>query len=247
MSTKRVALVTGAATGIGEACARRLAEDGLLTLVADLDLARAESVAAGLQAAGLEAHAVEVDVAEEESVIRCFEAVAERFGGVDVLVNNAGIAGAAGDVSEYDFSEWRKVIAVDLNGVFLASRSALPYMLERGWGRIVNVASISGKEGNPRMAAYSAAKAGVLGFTKSLAKEVATRGVIVNAVTPAVIETEILTQLDAAAVSYMLERVPMGRPGKVTEVAELVSWLSSDGCSFTTGSVVDISGGRATY
>lgn len=245
--TTRIALITGAATGIGAACAERLARDGHHAVLGDVDLARAEERAAALREEGLAATAIRLDVTDETSVHDCFAAIVRDLGSLDILVNNAGIAGTAADVAEYDFAEWRRVVAVDLDGVFLCCREAVPHMLETGWGRIVNIASIAGKEGNPRMSAYSAAKAGVLGFTKTLAKEVATKGIIVNAVTPAVIETEILAQLDEVAVGYMLQRVPMGRPGKSAEVAALVSWLSSDECSFTTGAVVDISGGRATY
>ncbi len=164
-----------------------------------------------------------------------------------MLVNNAGIAGTAARVASYPLAEWRRIMAVNLDGVFFCCQAVLPHMLERGAGRIVNIASISGKEGNPNMSAYSTSKAGVIGFTKALAKEVATQGILVNCVTPAVIETDILQQLTKEAVGYMVAKIPMGRTGQPAEVASLVSWLASKECTFSTGAVFDISGGRATY
>jgi 3-oxoacyl-[acyl-carrier protein] reductase len=175
------------------------------------------------------------------------ETILEHEGRLDILVNNAGVAGLAAPVAEYPDEEWRRILAIDLDGVFYCCKAALPHMLARGSGRIVNIASISGKEGNPNMSAYSAAKAGVIGFTKALAKEVATRGVYVNCVTPAVIATDILTQLSDEAVAYMTAKIPMARTGRPEEVAALVAWLASEECTFSTGAVFDISGGRATY
>ncbi|MDQ3809520.1 MAG: SDR family oxidoreductase [Chloroflexota bacterium] len=242
--TKRVALVTGAARGIGAAIAERLAGDGDCVAVADVDEAAA---AARARRIGASAFPVRLDVADPASTRAAVEAVLEREGQLDVLVNNAGIAGLAAPVVDYPEDEWRRILAIDLDGVFYCCKAVLPHMLERGSGRIVNIASISGKEGNPNMAAYSAAKAAVIGFTKALAKEVATRGIYVNCVTPAVIETEILTQLSDDAVAYMTSKIPMGRTGKPEEVAALVAWLASGECSFSTGAVFDISGGRATY
>ena len=188
-----------------------------------------------------------VDVTDEQAIALGLESIIDCWGRIDILVNNAGIAGPAKPTWEYTEAEWRRVIDIDLIGVFLMCRSVVPHLLEAGRGRIVNIASISGKEGNPNMSAYSSAKAGVIGFTKSLGKELATRDILVNCVTPAVIETEILSQLTPEAVEYMVSRIPMGRTGRPEEVAALVSWLSSEECSFTTGGVFDISGGRATY
>src|SRR5205823_10290704 len=170
-----------------------------------------------------------------------------RFGRINALVNNAGVTGPSMPLQDYPDDEWRRVLAVDLDGTFNCCKAVLPHMLGAGSGRIVNVASIAGKDGNPNMCAYSAAKAAVIGLTKSLGKELATSGILVNCVTPAVIETELLRELTDEAVKYMLQRVPMGRPGKVDEVAALVAWLASEACSFSTGAVFDISGGRATY
>jgi len=239
----RVGIVTGAGRGIGAAIASRLAADGLTVVVADIDLEAAEQHAATL------AHAlpVGVDVADPASVASLVQRVVERFERIDVLVNNAGISGPALPLADYPFEEWRRVLSIDLDGVFNCCKAVVPHMQARGSGRIVNIASIAGKEGNPNMCAYSAAKAAVIGLTKSLGKELATSGVLVNCVTPAVIETDILRQLTPQAVQYMLQRVPMGRPGKLEEAAALVAWLASEECSFSTGAVFDLSGGRATY
>jgi len=243
MPDERVALVTGAARGIGAAIAERLARDGACVAVADVDLTTATEHAARIG----RGFAVRLDVADPESARQAVEAVLQRAGRLDVLVNNAGIAGMSAPVADYPIDEWRRILSIDLDGVFYCCKAALPHMLERGSGRIVNIASISGKEGNPNMSAYSSAKAGVIGFTKALAKEVATRGVYVNCVTPAVIATDILNQLDQSAVDYMTSKIPMARTGRPEEVAALVSWLASDECTFSTGAVFDISGGRATY
>ena len=170
-----------------------------------------------------------------------------KWGRVDVLVNNAGIGGDVGNIWELPVEEMDRVYRTNLRGVYLFTHYAVPAMLERDYGRIVNIASIAGKEGNPRMVPYSATKAAVIGLTKSVGKELATTGVRVNCVTPAVVQTRILDQITDEQVNYMLERIPMGRTGDVSEVAALVAWLSSEECSFTTGGVFDISGGRATY
>jgi 3-oxoacyl-[acyl-carrier protein] reductase len=239
-----VAVVTGAGAGIGEAIAERLATDGSQTIVADMDLDRATNVAKRI---GSHANALHVDVSNSSSVRGMVDKVIERWGRIDILVNNAGIAGQAAPTWELPEGEWERVIGVDLSGVFYCCQAVLPHMLARGSGRIVNVSSIAGKEGNPNAAPYSAAKAGVIGLTKSIAKEVATKGIFVNAVTPAVIETSLLSQVTDEHVRYMLSRIPMNRMGQPTEVAALVAWLCSEECSFSTGAVFDISGGRATY
>jgi 3-oxoacyl-[acyl-carrier protein] reductase len=174
-------------------------------------------------------------------------AASERTGRVDILVNNAGIAGRSAPCWEITLEEWTQLLHIDLTGVFLGCKTVLPGMIANGYGRIVNIASIAGKEGNPNAVPYSAAKSGVLGLTKAVAKEVATKGVLVNAITPAVIETEILQQVSEEHVRYMTSRIPMGRVGQPREVAELVAWLASDAVTFSTGAVFDISGGRATY
>jgi 3-oxoacyl-[acyl-carrier protein] reductase len=244
---KSVTLVTGAARGIGAAIAERLAKDGSCVAVADIDEAAAAEEARRIWASGAGAFAVQMNVADPASARAAVNHVLEREGQLDILINNAGIAGLAAPVADYPEDEWRRILAIDLDGVFYCCKAALPHMLERGSGRIINIASISGKEGNPNMAAYSTAKAGVIGFTKALAKEVATRGIYVNCVTPAVIATEILSQLSEEAVSYMTSKIPMGRTGQPGEVAAMVSWLASDECSFTTGAVFAVSGGRATY
>lgn len=239
-------VITGAARGIGLAIATRMARDGDHVLMVDID-----PVVAGrsrtLAEKGLHATDAIADVTDPDAVERVIGGFADQTGRLDVLVNNAGITGPAKPSWEYEPEEWARVYAVNLTAPFLCCRAVVPRMLAQGAGRIVNVASISGKEGNPNMAAYSSSKAALIGFTKSLAKELATRNIAVNCVTPAVIETEILQQLNEEAVSYMLQRIPMGRPGQPEEVAEMVAWLASDACSFSTGAVFDISGGRATY
>jgi 3-oxoacyl-[acyl-carrier protein] reductase len=191
--------------------------------------------------------AVPVDVSDPSSVQALVSTVLKQTGEIDVLVNNAGIAGLAQSVGAYPLAEWRRIMAINLDGVFYCCQAVLPSMLERGSGRIINIASISGKEGNPRMVAYSTSKAGVIGLTKALAKEVATRGIFVNCITPAVIETDIIEQVAPEVVASLVSKIPMGRMGQPSEVAALVAWLASDECTFSTGAVFDISGGRATY
>jgi NAD(P)-dependent dehydrogenase (short-subunit alcohol dehydrogenase family) len=242
----RVAVVTGAARGIGYAIAQRLLASGAKCSVWDCDAAALDAAARSL-AAGRDVHTCVADVTDDGSVQAAAGATAERFGGIDILVNNAGIAGGSKPSWEYTPDEWRRVVDVDLTGVFLCCRAVVPRMLPRGYGRIVNVASIAGKEGNPNSAHYSAAKAGVIAYTKALGKELANRGILVNCVTPAVIETDILKQMTPQHVQYMLSKIPMGRFGKVEEVAALVAWLCTEDCSFSTGGVFDVSGGRATY
>jgi 3-oxoacyl-[acyl-carrier protein] reductase len=239
----QTAVVTGAATGIGEAIARRLATAGATVAIADLDLGAAQETAASIP----NAFAVQVDVTDDLSVREAIAAVLARTGRIDILVNNAGIAGKAAPITEQDEDSWQRTIAVNLTGVFHCVRAVLPSMRERGYGRIVNIASIAGKEGNPNMVPYSATKAGVIGLTKAAAKEVATDGICINAVAPAVVQTKILDQLTPQQVSYMTEKIPMRRTGKPEEIAAVVHFLASPDSSFVTGQCYDASGGRATY
>ena len=242
----RVAVVTGGARGIGLAVARRFLASGARVSLWDNDAAALAAAAQAL-GAGERVQAVTVDITQEPAVAAAATATHARFGAIHILVNNAGIAGVNKKLWECTPAEWRAVMELDLFAVFLCCRAVVPLMLARDTGRIVNVASIAGKEGNPNASHYSAAKAGVIGLTKSLGKELATTGIRVNCITPAVIETEILKQCSPEHVKYMLSKIPMGRPGTVDEVAALVAWLCSDECSFSTGAVFDISGGRATY
>lgn len=245
--TGQVAVVTGAARGIGHATAARLAREGAQTFLADRDLAAAQEAAAALQSAGYAAQAIAIDVAARASVAAAFATIAAAHGRIDILVNNAGIAGRSAPLEEITDDDWDTMMAIDLKSMLLCCQAVMPGMKARGGGRIVNVASIAGKEGNPGMIPYSAAKAGVIGFTKALAKEVGRAGIYVNAVSPAVIQTPILDQLTPEQVDYMVQRIPLGRVGQPEEVAALICWLASDEASFTTGQCVDISGGRATY
>jgi 2-dehydro-3-deoxy-L-rhamnonate dehydrogenase (NAD+) len=240
----KAAIVTGGARGIGRAIAERLASEGATVLIADIDLAAGKATAGEI---GGGAAAYGLDVTSEASWVGAVEQATAAWGKVDLLVNNAGIAGRSAPIWELSLAEWLDVIDIDLTGVFLGCRAVLPGMIDRGYGRIVNIASIAGKEGNPNASPYSAAKSGVIGLTKSIAKEVATKGVIVNAITPAVIETEILKQVSEEHVKYMTSRIPMGRVGQPKEVAALAAFLCSDDVTFSTGAVFDLSGGRATY
>ncbi len=241
---RNVAIVTGAARGIGAAAAIRLARDGYRVMLADINTVAARETAAHI---GSDADVCAVDVTQEASVQELIRTTLDRMGRIDALINNAGVAGDSAPSWELPAGEWERVLAIDLSGVYYGCRAVLPHMIARGSGRIVNVASIAGKEGNPNAVPYSAAKAGVIGLTKAIAKEVATKGILVNAITPAVIETPILEQLTEAHIQYMISRIPMGRTGKPDEVAALIAWLCSADCSFSTGAVFDISGGRATY
>jgi 3-oxoacyl-[acyl-carrier protein] reductase len=240
----QTAIVTGAATGIGEAIAARLASAGARIIVADLDLEGANRVAETIQNGSF---ALKCDVSDARSVDSAVSAVLEQTGRLDILVNNAGIAGTSAPLWEQTDQDWHRAVAVNLSSVFFFCRAVIPHMRERGYGRIVNIASIAGKEGNPRMVPYSATKAGVIGLTKSLGKEVASEGICVNAVTPAVVRTKILEQLTKEQVDYMTERIPMRRTGKPEEIAAVVHFLASPDCSFVTAQCYDASGGRATY
>jgi len=240
----KTALVTGAARGIGLAIATRLAADGLRVALLDQD---GDGVEAAARSIGRGALALVGDVTRTKDVDGAVARVESAWGRLDVLVNNAGITGRSFPIWELSDDDWQRVIDVDLTSVFLCSRAAVKVMLRQGSGRIVNIASIAGKEGNPTLVPYSTAKAGVIGLTKALAKEVATRGILVNAVAPAVIGTELLEQMERSTVDLLVSKIPMGRVGKPEEVAALVAWLASDECSFSTGAVYDLSGGRATY
>jgi NAD(P)-dependent dehydrogenase (short-subunit alcohol dehydrogenase family) len=243
----KVAIVTGAARGIGLAAAERLAHEEASVVLADINMDEVREAANTLAKKGYSTQAVQTDVSNREDVAHMVRTAEERFGRLDILVNNAGIAGRAAPIEEQTDEDWEKMMAIDLKSVYLCCQAAIPGMKARGYGRIINVASIAGKEGNPNMVPYSAAKAGVIGLTKALAKEVARDGILVNAISPAVIETPILKQLTPEQVDYLVGRIPMGRTGKPEEVAALIAWLASDEASFTTGQCLDISGGRATY
>jgi 3-oxoacyl-[acyl-carrier protein] reductase len=232
----RVALVTGGGSGIGAATAGRLLREG--AGVASLDLG-------GTPPEGV--LALSGDVSDSQQVEAAVAHASEELGPLDILVCSAGITGASLSTVDVSDEEWRRVMAIDADGVFFSNRAVLPGMIARGYGRIVNVASIAGKEGNPMAAAYSAAKAAVIAMTKSIGKDVARTGVLVNCIAPAVIETPILDALSDEHVSYMVERIPVGRMGGAAEVAALACWLASEECSFSTGATFDISGGRAVY
>ncbi len=232
----KVALVTGASSGIGAAVAQRMLAEG--ARVASLDLAPVAPDGV-LVIAG--------DVSRSADVDAAVERVGEELGPIDVLVCSAGVPGASLPTVEVTDEEWRRVLGINADGVFFCNRAVIPGMVERGYGRIVNVASIAGKEGNPMAGAYSASKAAVIAMTKAIGKDVARTGVIVNCVAPAVIETPILDGISQEHIDYMIERIPMGRMGEPEEVAALICWLASEECSFSTGATYDISGGRAVY
>jgi len=238
----RVAAITGGARGIGLAVAERIAASGGRPAIWDVDLAEAETVAARLGG-----FAARVDVADYASIEAALAGTEAALGPLDILVANAGITGPNMPVDAYPIDAWRQVIDIDLTGVFLSCRAVVPGMRARNYGRIVNVASIAGKEGNPMAAAYSSAKAAVIAMTKAIGKDIARTGVLVNCIAPAVIETPILAGMSEEHVDYMIERIPLGRMGSADEVAALACWLASDECTFSTGATFDISGGRAVY
>ncbi len=225
----KTAVVTGGMQGIGAAIVKRLESSGAKVAIWDLD------------------HADKVDVSSPSSVEKAVERSLKQLGKIDVLVNNAGIAGPTVPVVDYPVAEWERVLKIDLTGPFLCCRAVAPHMVKQKYGRIVNIASIAGKEGNPNASAYSAAKAGVIALTKSLGKELALSGVLVNCVTPAAAKTAIFDQISQQHIDYMLSKIPMARFVTVDEIASLVCWLASGDCAFSTGGVFDISGGRATY
>jgi NAD(P)-dependent dehydrogenase (short-subunit alcohol dehydrogenase family) len=243
-ANSKTALVTGAARGIGLAIASRLAADGTRVAVLDIDAKAADAAA---KKVGGGAIALAADVTKAPEVDAAVARVVETWGRLDILVNNAGITGRSFPIWELTDNDWSRVIDADLTSVFFCCRAAIKVMLVQGSGRIINIASIAGKEGNPTLVPYSAAKAGVIGLTKALAKEVCTRGILVHAIAPAVIGTELLQQMEKSTVDLLVSKIPMGRVGRPDEVAALAAWLASDDCSFTTGAVHDLSGGRATY
>jgi NAD(P)-dependent dehydrogenase (short-subunit alcohol dehydrogenase family) len=239
----RTAIITGGASGLGLETARRIAAEGGKVCLWDLN---PESLAAAKPDTGA-VHTVALDVSNAKAVEDAALQSKQALGKVDILVNSAGITGATHPVVGYPIESWLKVMDVNVNGLFYCCRFVVPLMLENGYGRIVNISSVAGKEGNPNASSYSASKAAVLGFTKSLGKELATKGVIVNAVTPATFESPILDQVPQSHIDYMRSRIPMGRLGTAGENAAAVCWLASEECSFTTANTLDTSGGRTTY
>ncbi len=242
----RCAVVTGAAQGIGFSIARRLVASGATVSLWDRDADLLAVAAEQIGKSKISSHEI-VDVSEPESVTAATDATIRKHGKIDILVANAGIAGPNHKSWEYPIDAWKQIVDINLTGVFLCCRAIVPYMLKQNYGRIVNVASIAGKEGNANASAYSASKAGVIAFTKSLGKETATQNISVNCVTPAAARTRIFEQLSQEHIDFMLSRIPRGKFLEVDEVSAMVAWLVSEENSFTTGAVFDISGGRATY
>jgi len=242
----RVAVVTGGAQGIGCAIAERMLRSGARVVLWDVDAARLDAAAAALAPLG-PVRGLPVELTDDAAVAAATRGTLAAEGRIDIVVNNAGITGGNASTWELEPAVWRRVVEVNLVAPYLVCRHVVPPMIEAGYGRIVNIASVAGKEGNPNASHYSASKAGLIALTKSLAKELATRGVLVNAVTPAVARTAIFEQMTAAHIEYMLGKIPMGRFVEVDEIAALVAWLASADCSFSTGAVFDITGGRSTY
>lgn len=240
----RSAVVTGGAAGIGLAVAQRLAQSGARVALWDRD---AQALARAARSMGAQTFAQTLDIADHEAVARAAAATASALGRVDVLVCSAGITGPNVPAWDYPVDEWRRVFDVNVHGLFYCNRALVPHMQRGDYGRIVNIASVAGKEGNPNASAYSASKAAVIGFTKSLGKELAKTNVRVNCVTPAAVRTAIFDQMVPQHIDFMLSKIPLGRFGTVDEVAAMVCWLASEECSFATGAVFDLSGGRATY
>lgn len=239
----RVAVVAGAAGGIGREIAQRLARDGARLVLLDLNLETLREMAQQLPGAAL----LQADLTDEAAVNAAMAQAEQTHGRLDVLVHSVGITGPSLPVHEYPVAEWHRTLAINLHSAFLCGRAAVPAMLRNGYGRIVNIASIAGKEGNAQQSAYSVAKAGVIALTKSMGKELATTPIRVNAIAPAVIRTPLIDQMTPELLATVLGKIPMGRPGEPEEVAHLAAWLCSPECSFSTGSTFDLSGGRATY
>ena len=244
---KQVSIITGAASGIGYGIAQRLGSEGSKVIIFDFDSKGGDKASKDLIAQGIDACFFDTDVTNKKSVVTSMSLVKEKFSKVDILVNNVGITGSPNDLWETPVEEMDRVYFANLRSVFLMCNVVTPIMLKKNYGRIINIASIAGKEGNPKMSPYSATKAGVIGLTKSLGKELAETGIRVNCVTPAVVRTKLLKQVTKEVVDYMIEKIPMKRTVEISEVASIVSWLSSKECSASTGAVFDISGGRATY
>jgi 3-oxoacyl-[acyl-carrier protein] reductase len=238
----RHAVVTGGASGIGLAIAQRLADSGGRVTIWDIDAKAGEKAAAGLTG-----QFVAADVSQFDSVERAVTATLRHASAIDVFINNAGITGPNVKLWEYPLDGWRDVFRINLDGVFHCCRAVVPHMRARNYGRIVNIASVAGKDGNPNASAYSASKAAVIALTKSLGKELADTGIRVNCVTPAAVRTPLFAQMTPAHIDYMLSKIPMGRFGESDEIAALVAWLATEECSFSTGAVFDLSGGRSTY
>ena len=239
----RVAAITGGASGVGREAAARIAAEGGRVFLWDRDEAALAAAAAGIPGA----QTARVDVADAGEVARAADAAFRSCARLDILIASAGITGPTATLWEYPVEEWHRVIDIDLHGIFNSCRAVVPLMLKNNYGRIVNISSVAGKEGNPNASAYSTAKAAVIGLTKSLGKELAATGVRVNCVTPATFKSPILTQLPQSQIDYMKSKIPMGRLGEVDEVAALICWLASEECSFSTAATFDISGGRTTY
>ena len=243
----KVAIVTGSATGIGYGISKRLAKDGANLVMVDMDANMIEQSASEIAVRTKEVEILIGDVSETQTAQEAVNKAINKWGQIDILINNAGIGGINGNIWELDVAEMDRVYRTNLRGVFSFCHEVIPHMLEKDYGRIVNIASIAGKEGNPRMVPYSSNKAAVIGLTKSIGKELAGTGILANCITPAVVQTRILEQFTPEQVQYMVDRIPVGRTGEIAEIAALVAWLASDECSFSTGAVFDISGGRATY
>ena len=245
--SEKVAIVTGAGKGLGWAIAERLARDGAKLVIAEIDWPSAREKAAAIRKMEGEALPVKMDVSLWADAKRMAGQAMDKFGRIDILVNNAGILGPYSLVEEYPEELWDRVIAVHLKGTFLCCKAVLPVMRRQGTGSIVNIASVAGKEGNPNACAYSSSKAAVIGLTKTLGNELATKGVIVNCVAPAAVQTQLFGEFTQSHIDFMLSKIPMGRFGLVDEIAATVVWACTEECSFTTGATFDLSGGRATY